>query len=137
RHFPALPGRPRSRAGRAVAVSVVAGHSANQRRVLAELGLVALRLRRPASDVGAVTPVDDCDHITLVGAATNDVLLAAVLALMPAARVSRQPTGPCLDLPSADDGLVPQLTLDELRRRPDWKRRLWERQRRLRRQVGG
>ena len=118
-------------------MNAVAGHTANQRRVLAELGLLPLRRRQPPPDTGVATPDLGMECITLTGAAADDALLAALLALMRTEYVSRQAAGLCLDLPATGDGLPAQLALQELRRRPDWKRGLWERQRRLRRQVGG
>jgi len=108
-------------------VSPALGHSANQRRVLAELGLSPMR---PRSCAGK-----SANHTLVLRAANDDALLAMILAWMPDGAVRQAGGEVRLDLPG-DDDLAGPLDMASLRRRPDWKRQLWWRQRRLRRGSG-
>ncbi|MEZ5465524.1 MAG: hypothetical protein R3F22_09945 [Lysobacteraceae bacterium] len=110
-------------------MSTVFGYSVNQRRVLAELGLSPVRARA----VAAATAAD----LQLRADATDDPLLAAILDWMPGHRAAGE-SEVRLALPGIDgDGLGDVILMAELRGRPDWKRQLWRRLRRLRRSAGG
>ena len=113
-------------------------YSGNQRRVLDALGLSPMRARSPAGVRGPGQSTSGVVEITLTGGPVDGALLAAIVAMMDASSVLRVGDDVRLRLPASEaDGLDPSIQLAELRCRPDWKRRLWGCQRRLRRQAGG
>lgn len=108
-------------------MSAVLGYSGYQRRVLAELGLAALRPR-----VATGTTADD--GLQLRAERADDVLLLAILGWMPDGATIGQDGHVTLALPGqVSDDLGAVVDVAGLRRHPDWKRQLWQRQRRLRR----
>lgn len=120
-------------------MSAVAGYSNNQRRVLDALGLSLHRQRSRALPTAEAIPAGQGGLLLRgAGQASAAAFLQAVLDWLPVDCVERDGDVVHLRLPAGDDaGLGPVIDIDELRRHPQWKRRLWSIQRRLRRQGRG